>query len=229
MKQLLEFSKGLDNAKLAKITEYKSVYYYDLPSGWSCSFAGTCKSKADRNTGKVTDGKNIDFRCYATSQESIYKNLRNKRWRNYDKLRKLKSVDDMFNLLDESFKQLPRSVDCIRIHTSGDFFSERYFLSWVKLATKYSNVLFYAYTKSIPYWVNNLDKIPDNMVLTASYGSTRDDLIREYNLSNVKVFKSIEDIDKANLPLDTNETNAINGTKEFALLIHGTQPKKEKV
>ena len=135
----------------------------------------------------------------------------------------------MFNLLDESFKQLPRSVDCIRIHTSGDFFSERYFLSWVKLATKYSNVLFYAYTKSIPYWVNNLDKIPDNMVLTASYGSTRDDLIREYNLSNVKVFKSIEDIDKANLPLDTNETNAINGTKEFALLIHGTQPKKEKV
>ena len=102
-------------------------------------------------------------------------------------------------------------------------------MSWVKLATKYSNVLFYAYTKSIPYWVNNLDKIPDNMVLTASYGSTRDDLIREYNLSNVKVFKSIEDIDKANLPLDTNETNAINGTKEFALLIHGTQPKKEKV
>ena len=87
MKQLLEFSKGLDNAKLAKITEYKSVYYYDLPSGWSCSFAGTCKSKADRNTGKVTDGKNIDFRCYATSQESIYKNLSNKRWRNFDKLR----------------------------------------------------------------------------------------------------------------------------------------------
>lgn len=224
--QLVEFSDGSKNGKLAKITDYNSVYYFDLPSAHSCPMARSCRSKADRYTGKVTDGKNMVFRCYATSQEAIYKNLRNKRWRNFDTLRKIKDFDEMVAVLDNSFKQLPRSVDCVRLHTSGDFFNSMYFMAWIKVIKRYPEVLFYAYTKSLSYWVKNIDNIPSNMKLTASYGGSEDSLIKDYDLANARVFQTIEDIDNANLPLDTNETNPINGVKEFALLIHGTQPKK---
>ena len=226
----VEFSKGTNNAKLSKIVEYDNVYYFDLPSGHSCPFANTCKAKADRYTGKMTYGKNATIICYASSGESYKKALRDKLWRNYDKLMYLKTTEAMFLELDNGFRDsVSMNVDCVRIHTGGDFFNERYFLAWVEMAKKYSDVFFYAYTKSIPYWVNNIDKVPDNMRLTASYGGTMDKLIKQYDLNNVTVYKTIQDIDNEYLPIDYTETNPINGVKEFGLIVHGRQFKKEKI
>ena len=226
---MLKFNEAKDQAKLKEIETWlgymPKIYSFSLPSGHTCPFALDCLSKADRITGKITDGLRTLFRCFQASIEAISPTARKQYWDNFDQLKKLKNVESMVDLIMDS---MPSDLEMCRVHVGGDFFNERYFQAWLQVGKLNPDKTFYAYTKSIPYWVNNLDKIPDNMVLTASYGSTRDDLIREYNLSNVKVFKSIEDIDKANLPLDTNETNAINGTKEFALLIHGTQPKKER-
>ena len=58
---MLKFSKANDQAKLKGIEKwlgYKpKIYTISLPSGYTCPFAVDCLSKADRITGKITDGK----------------------------------------------------------------------------------------------------------------------------------------------------------------------------
>jgi hypothetical protein len=70
----LKFSKANDQAKLGKIADwlgYKpTVYGFSLPSGYSCPFAQDCLSKADRYTGKLTDGKDTLYRCFSATTES---------------------------------------------------------------------------------------------------------------------------------------------------------------
>ena len=40
----------------------------------------------------------------------------------------------------------------------------------LKLCSEHKDVEFWAYTKSVNYWVSRLNKIPKNLVLTASRG-----------------------------------------------------------
>jgi hypothetical protein len=93
--------------------------------------AKDCLSKAHKVTGKLTDGKGIKFRCYAASGENLFRNIRVSRWRNFDML-KGKSVKDMALLIDRS---LPRKgIKLVRMHASGDFFSQAYFDAWIEVA-----------------------------------------------------------------------------------------------
>ncbi len=78
--QLLRFTHG--NAKIPD-----SVMIFSLPTGHSCPGAKSCLSRADRESGKLTDGKNISFRCYAASQEAAFPTVRRQRWHNMDLLR----------------------------------------------------------------------------------------------------------------------------------------------
>ena len=50
----------------------------NLPAGYTCPFADKCLSKADKETGKIKEGEKGDeeYRCFAASQEAIYKNTR---------------------------------------------------------------------------------------------------------------------------------------------------------
>lgn len=95
---------------------------------------------------------------------------------------------------------------------------------WLEVAKENPNVEFWAYTKSLDYWVNRLNQIPNNLVLTASYGGRRDELIEKYNLKNVKVFKS-EELVTDNRPIDTKDDYARLKNINFAL-IDNFKPKK---
>ena len=143
MNTLLKFQQG--NAKLGK-----NIYTFSLPAGHSCPFANDCLSKADKLTGKLTDGPNTQFRCFAASAEAVYPNVRIARWHNFDLLKKLNSNESK----DLILQSLPKKANIIRIHVSGDFFNESYFMAWLQVAKLRPNVLFYAYTKSLIYWVN---------------------------------------------------------------------------
>ena len=60
----LEFSPMIQNVKTARLLKFLGIhrdhgYTLNLPSGHSCPFASDCLSKADRVTGKITDGKEI--------------------------------------------------------------------------------------------------------------------------------------------------------------------------
>lgn len=210
----LKFSQG--NAKLGK-----RIFTVSLPAGYACPFAHNCLSKANIATGKIEDGPNTTFRCFSASQEVVYKNTQKQRWYNFELLRKL-DKEGMVNLIQNS---LPINAKVIRLHVSGDFFSPNYFISWLEIAKQNPDMLFYAYTKSLKYWIDNIDKIPSNMKLTASKGGKNDNLISEYNLKFAQVVYSEQEAKDLGFEIDHDDSHAYGSDKSFALIIHGTQPK----
>ena len=215
---LLKFGKG--NAKLSK-----NIYTFSLPAGHSCPFAFECKASEDRSTGKIKDGKDQVFRCFAASQEALYTNTRNARWHNYDLLKKLKTASKMTDLIVDS---LPPKADTVRVHVSGDFFSQVYFDAWMAVARLYPKKKFYAYTKSLPYWLERRETIPENFNLTSSKGGRSDDLIELNKLKYAEVVFTEDQAIELNLELDHDDSHAYDGKESFGLLIHGSQKKGSK-
>jgi hypothetical protein len=130
----------------------------------------------------------------------------------------------MSELIAES---LPSNATVIRIHVGGDFFNFDYMYAWALVAHANPNLTFYAYTKSLDYWVNLKTKgfIPKNFKLNASKGGRHDDLIAKHNLKYAEVvFSEQEAVDKG-LEIDHDDSHAFLKDKPFALLLHGVQPK----
>jgi hypothetical protein len=218
------------NSKTRRLAEYfpgedltapMAMAGFSLPSGWSCPHAKFCLSKADRITGKITDSPQVEFRCWAASLEARLPNIRANYWNNYDQLRACKTGTEMVDLLLEP---LPLATRIVRVHVHGDFYSQLYFNSWLEVCRQRPGTHFYAYTKSLPYWVKRLEDIPDNLELNASVGGSRDSLIKEYELKSATVVLHPDIADGLGLPIDTDEWYAALGHEDFALLINGTQP-----
>lgn len=210
---LLKFSKG--NAKL------KGIPSLSLPAGHACPFADKCFAKVNYATGKIEDGPDTEFRCFSATQENIFPATRAQRKFNFDLLRKLKTKEEMAALINRS---LPGSnYRAIRIHVAGDFFNQVYFDAWMLVAQQNPDQIYYAYTKSLQYWINRLDQIPANFRLTASKGGKLDHMIELHNLKYAQVVYSEQEAKDLDLEIDHDDSHAFSGTKSFGLLIHGTQ------
>lgn len=201
--------------KFIKNTKYYTgtVWEWNLPAGWSCPFAKECEVKVSRNTGKF-DIAGGSFRCYAASAER-FPAVREHRWKNYE------------YVTGGGSPSLPVGCENVRIHSSGDFFSQAYFDMWVKLCAEHPEVNFWAFTKSIPFWADRIENIPDNMILTASYGGRYDRLIEELNLKSARVYASLEEVPDG-MPIDNNDDWARVPNVSFALLDNNKFSKKQK-
>ena len=214
MKQLLKTSWG--NGKLPK-----HILIFNLPAGHTCPFAKECLSKAHPLTGKIVDGTHCRFRCFSASAESQHKTARNSRWHNFNLLFR-KTTQEMADLIEAS---IPTKARLVRVHESGDFFSQAYLDAWLEVARRKPDVVFYAYTKAIPFWLNRLTKILSNFKLTASLGGTHDDLAEKHGLKTAYVAFSEAEANIRGLEIDHDDSLAYGtNEKSFALLIHGTQP-----
>lgn len=209
----LKFGSG--NAKLST-----GIATFSLPAGHTCPFAKECLSRADKITGKIIDGQHCKFRCFAASQECAFPSVRRSRWGNFDRLKNL-SVEKMTALIQAS---LPKGYAYVRVHVSGDFFNEKYFVAWLNVALNNPLVTFYGYTKATPFLVKFAKYIPRNFRFTASKGGTCDTLIAKHKLRSAEVVFSVKEAAKKGLEIDHDDSHAITGEKSFALLIHGTQP-----
>ena len=188
---------------LRKTKYYEGVVYeWNLPSGFSCPFALECLVKVDRHTGKF-DNRSNAYRCYSAMQER-FPAVREHRWKNFDFLR------------DGGIPELPKKAEAVRIHMSGDFYSQDYFDMWLQICRNNPNVEFWAYTKSLNYWVNRLNEIPNNLTLTASRGGKHDNLIERHDLKNVEIIKT-KDQAKGR-PIDTCDDQARLPNVNFCLL-----------
>ena len=212
----LNFGKG--NANLSK-----EIYTFSLPAGYTCPAAHLCASYADRQTGKITDGKDMVFRCFAASQESTFPNVRAARWHNFDMLAKVKT--DSFAMASLILSSLDNSAKIVRIHVSGDFFNAAYFRAWCYVAMHRPETKFYAYTKSVNIVAHNMHMIPDNLILTLSEGGRHDELINHLGMKTAKVVFSEDEAFALSLEVDHDDSHAMDGNESFALLIHGTQAK----
>jgi hypothetical protein len=109
--------------------------------------------------------------------------VRRLRWHNFNLL-KGQTREGMAALILDS---LPIDAKLARIHVSGDFFSDTYFLAWMDVAKARPETLFYGYTKSLVIWLRHQSSVPANFKLTASEGGKYDDLIESESLKSAKV------------------------------------------
>lgn len=193
----------------------KDIYTWNLPSGYTCPGAEKCFGYADKLTGKLHIGKHTEFRCYSSVTER-FPAVRDKAWANYD-LARLADTGWM-NTAYRISELIPKKARLIRIHASGDFFSQAYFDAWLWVCTLHPSVHFWAFTKSLNYWLQRRDCLPPNINMTASYGGKHDHLIKRYGLKYAKVVYSEAEADALKLQIDAGDRLAAYGDESFALL-----------
>lgn len=221
-REKLFFGRG--NAKLDE-----AIHVFSLPAGWSCPFAKECHSRADRESGHITDGRHVIYRCYAASMEARRSSVRDSRWRNYEMLKRARTKDRIVRLILDS---LSPHAGVVRVHDSGDYYSQPYYDAWIEVARQRPRTLFYSYLKALPFWARRLQEVGDghepgavaNFVMTASCGGARDELIERLGLRFAMVVNSEEEARERWLELDHTDELAMKHGDDFALLIHGTQP-----
>ena len=222
---------GDPNAKLKKMIKKVGLVLktFTLPAGHTCPAAKDCFSRADRETGKVTDGPDTVFRCFMASAEARSPSLRKLVWHNLELIKEALKRDaqagfeNMPHTSQLINKSLPKKFDIMRVHVGGDYFSRQYLMAWIEVAKLNPDKVFYSYSKSLHLFKQFA--LPENLVLTASRGGKHDDLIDLHGWKEaLVVYSEQEAIDKG-LEIDHDDTHAAFGEENFALLIHGTQPK----
>jgi hypothetical protein len=159
--------------------------------------------------------------------------VRKARWHNFDLLREAGTRAHMAQLILDSLSPL---AGYLRVHDSGDFWAQDYLDAWLDVARERPETTFYAYTKALSFWVRRLEQVGDghepgelpNVVLTASWGGKHDRLIGEYGLRSARVVYSEEEAAERGLEIDHDDGCAMAHGDDFALLIHGMQPKGSK-
>jgi hypothetical protein len=219
---VLIFGKG--NAKVDKGT-----LTFSLPAGHTCPMAFQCMAKADRHTGRLTDGKNQKFRCFSASAEAAFPTVRKARWKNFETIEATLKAGGPQALTQLFLDYIPGIIHNVRIHVAGDFFHIDYFDAWAETARHRPLTTFYAYTKSLHLWKMRLGQLPPNFVLTASKGGRKDHLIEELNLRSAQVVFHPDIARKENLSIDHNDHLARSpDVRAFALLLHGPQAKNSE-
>lgn len=224
--ELLKLSSG--NGKLPK-----STLTFSLLAGRTCPGANLCKSwvvEDENNRRKIVDGDNMQFRCFAASNEVMYPNTYKAHKYNLEQVvNALRvSVDHCADLIHRSIDDnAMRKTDKVRIHPSGDFFNYQYILAWYKVAERNPDLKFYCYSKSLNLFFPDADAntFPPNFYLTASYGGKFDHLIDEgFFPRYAKVVKNDAEANALGLEVDHNDDLCF-GDRPFALLVHSIQPK----
>ena len=221
---------GDPNAKLKKMIKKVGLVLktFTLPAGHTCPAAKDCFSRADRETGKVTDGPDTVFRCFMASAEARSPSLRKLVWHNLELIKEALKRDaqagfeNMPHTSQLINKSLPKKFDIMRVHVGGDYFNVKYLQAWIEVAKLNPDKVFYSYSKSLHLFKQFA--LPENLVLTASRGGKHDDLIDLHGWKEALVVYSEEEAAERGLEIDHDDTHAAFGEENFALLIHGTQP-----
>ena len=123
------------------------------------------------------------------------------------------AINDLRNIKQKS----------IRVHDSGDFFSQAYLDIWLSIARTCPSKRFYAYTKSL-----HLDwsKAPSNFQIIQSAGGLMDAAI-DVTKSHSRIFATHADRKRAGY-VDGNVSDkpAIDGKRAIGLVYHGTRSLK---
>ena len=219
---MLKLSYG--NSKIKLLASYlgytqKQVASLDLPAGHTCPASLLCQSYSNRETGKITDGKSMKFRCYAASSEAAFPATRRLRWHNFDILKSM-STNAMVEIIESS---IPNQIKVLRIHSSGDYFTRNYFNAWVQVAQNHPEIIFFGYSKILEYTHYNTD----NFKIVYSIGGKYDNQVT--NESTIRVVDTVEQGHSLGLPVacdnhPADDYDYIMGGVSFAIALHGTQP-----
>ena len=158
--------------------------------------------------------------CYARQGRYMIPNVAGAREFNLDIVRN--RLAEFVGMATEDLLRIKNKI--VRIHDSGDFFSQQYVDAWFQLARSFPEKKFYAYTKSL-----HLDRslCPENLQVVQSVGGLMDDAI-DPEESHSRIFVSHYDRRKAGyVNGNKDDTPAINGETRIGLVYHGNKHLKE--
>jgi hypothetical protein len=203
-------SWSFNNRKLAKL----STIGFGIPAGASAGGFNTCPSK----------GICSSF-CYAKQGFYTTAHVSAARERNLAMVRGGKVELKRFERIAVNDLRwlLP---DTVRVHDSGDFFSQDYLNAWYRIARALPTITFYAYTKQfekLDVWTFR----PANFRLVQSVGG-KDDAKINYKKPHARVFVTHRERIEAGYE-DGTETDqpAIDGVIKIGLVYHGSRDLKD--
>ena len=86
----------------------------------------------------------------------------------------------------------------VRIHDSGDFFSDEYLVAWMRIAANHPSIVFYAYTKEVSRFKRLVEGFaPSNFRWLYSMGGKEDHLIDVERDRHAEVFPTKAALDAA--------------------------------
>ena len=182
----------------AKIFNFSIPAYKTRSGKITCPFADSCVKYCYAQKGNYTR-----FPVVQELMEQKYK---------------ISKTNTFIPLMNEEIRK--KKATHIRIHDSGDFYSPQYLNKWVDIATQNNDVIFYAYTKSIKFFIDGL-KLPKNMKVIFSEGSKTDNLINTAKDRHARIFKSKELLEAAGyVNASDNDLKAITSNKKVGLVYH---------
>jgi len=129
------------NTKLAK-----NIKTFNLPAILSCPNSKDCAKD-----------------CYAKKAERLRPVVRASRSRNF------RMAKENTQMLKKRILQHLEKGDVVRIHESGDMFSQEYLDMWYEIAKERPDVMFYTYTKTEHIWDWSKIKALPNFNLVSSF------------------------------------------------------------
>jgi hypothetical protein len=112
----------------------------------------------------------------------------------------------------------------IRIHDSGDFYSEPYARKWFAIAAANPRILFYAYTKMIPLFRRLAGDVPENLSLIFSEGGKADHLIDQSRDRHARVFFSADCLESSGYAdASHDDAVAVGQSHRIGLVYHGAK------
>jgi len=206
-KTVIKFVLG--NAKLGK-GKYKIVGF-GIPADYNFN-----DGKRNRNT--CAGAKDCRDVCYAKQGMYLFSNVKAARNKALEQ-----TLDSGFVTLAiaDLTKLAKNGYNVVRVHDSGDFYSQEYLNKWYSIAKALPNLVFYAYTKAL-----NLDlwkDKPSNFRLIQSLGGRWDSKI-DLSKPHSRIFTD-HNVRIANGYVDGNVSDepAFEGEVKIGLVYHGNR------
>lgn len=159
--------------KNSKIAKNEGAWNWSIMAVKTCPMAGDCKNYCYGTKGHYT------LPCVPQAQEARFM------------LSKTKAFVD---LMDAEIKR-KRNLKSIRIHGSGDFYSQEYLDKWVEIARRNPAVRFYCYTKSLHLnWGQYI--LLTNTKMIQSFGGRLDFKIDRFK-PHARIFKNLQQLERA--------------------------------
>ena len=183
------------------------AWVVELPDGSHfnvCPHAGACAKFCYARNGTYlfpkVRGKHLDNLLLAQSPDfalKMHETLAHKRMRPTGFIREIPGLPTTDHLTREVNEWILSGGQAVRIHDSGDFFSEDYYNNWITLAWDFPDILFYAYTKEVSLTKRLEEKFPSNFLICYSMGGREDHLLDPDKDRHADVFPDLEAITEA--------------------------------
>jgi hypothetical protein len=134
--------------------------------------------------------------CYARNGTYLFRNVKAAHARNL----KL-TLDDLPGFEEQMVAELQAKKfrgKYVRVHDSGDFYSDEYTQAWLRISARVPDVTFYAYTKEVTRFRRLVEgNATENFKWLFSLGGKEDHLVDRENDRHAEVFPTKEALEAA--------------------------------